>query len=199
MISYIKGKLIEIHSESIVVETGGIGIEIYVPAALSLPDTGDEIIIYTYFKVSEDAMSLYGFLSRQDLDMFKQVISVSGIGPKGGLAILSTLSPDELRTAILTEDVKTVSKAQGIGAKTAKRLILDLKDKIDMHKFLKENNVSEPSKSEDGSKEFEVIEALYSLGYSTSDAARAVREIDISKDMKVEDILKLALKKLAVF
>ncbi|EHI56313.1 Holliday junction DNA helicase RuvA [Johnsonella ignava ATCC 51276] len=199
MISYIKGKLIEIHSESIVVETGGIGIEIYVPAALSLPDTGDEIIIYTYFKVSEDAMSLYGFLSRQDLDMFKQVISVSGIGPKGGLAILSTLSPDELRTAILTEDVKTVSKAQGIGAKTAKRLILDLKDKIDMHKLLKENNVSEPSKSEDGSKEFEVIEALYSLGYSTSDAARAVREIDISKDMKVEDILKLALKKLAVF
>jgi holliday junction DNA helicase ruvA len=199
MISYIKGKLIEIHSESIVVETGGIGIEIYVPAALSLPDTGDEIIIYTYFKVSEDAMSLYGFLSRQDLDMFKQVISVSGIGPKGGLAILSTLSPDELRTAILTEDVKTVSKAQGIGAKTAKRLILDLKDKIDMHKLLKEDNVSEPSKSEDGSKEFEVIEALYSLGYSTSDAARAVREIDISKDMKVEDILKLALKKLAVF
>ena len=198
MISYIKGKLIEIHSESIVVETGGIGIEIYVPAALSLPDTGDEIIIYTYFKVSEDAMSLYGFLSRQDLDMFKQVISVSGIGPKGGLAILSTLSPDELRTAILTEDVKTVSKAQGIGAKTAKRLILDLKDKIDMHKLLKEDNVSEPSKS-DGSKEFEVIEALYSLGYSTSDAARAVREIDISKDMKVEDILKLALKKLAVF
>ena len=199
MISYIKGKLIEIHSESIVVETGGIGIEIYVPAALSLPDTGDEIIIYTYFKVSEDAMSLYGFLSRQDLDMFKQVISVSGIGPKGGLAILSTLSPDELRTAILTEDVKTVSKAQGIGAKTAKRLILDLKDKIDMHKLLKEDNVSEPSKSENGSKEFEVIEALYSLGYSTSDAARAVREIDISKDMKVEDILKLALKKLAVF
>ena len=199
MISYIKGKLIEIHSESIAVETGGIGIEIYVPAALSLPDTGDEIIIYTYFKVSEDAMSLYGFLSRQDLDMFKQVISVSGIGPKGGLAILSTLSPDELRTAILTEDVKTVSKAQGIGAKTAKRLILDLKDKIDMHKLLKEDNVSEPSKSEDGSKEFEVIEALYSLGYSTSDAARAVREIDISKDMKVEDILKLALKKLAVF
>ncbi|WP_276979474.1 Holliday junction branch migration protein RuvA [Johnsonella ignava] len=199
MISYIKGKLIEIHSESIVVETGGIGIEIYVPAALSLPDTGDEIIIYTYFKVSEDAMSLYGFLSRQDLDMFKQVISVSGIGPKGGLAILSTLSPDELRTAILTEDVKTVSKAQGIGAKTAKRLILDLKDKIDMHKLLKEDNVSEPSKSEDGSKEFEVIEALYSLGYSTSDAARAVREIDISKDMKVEDIIKLALKKLAVF
>ena len=131
--------------------------------------------------------------------MFKQVISVSGIGPKGGLAILSTLSPDELRTAILTEDVKTVSKAQGIGAKTAKRLILDLKDKIDMHKLLKEDNVSEPSKSEDGSKEFEVIEALYSLGYSTSDAARAVREIDISKDMKVEDILKLALKKLAVF
>ena len=199
MISYIKGKLIEIHSESIVVETGGIGIEIYVTAALSLPDTGDEIIIYTYFKVSEDAMSLYGFLSRQDLDMFKQVISVSGIGPKGGLAILSTLSPDELRTAILTEDVKTVSKAQGIGAKTAKRLILDLKDKIDMHKLLKEDNVSEPSKSEDGSKEFEVIEALYSLGYSTSDAARAVRKIDISKDMKVEDILKLALKKLAVF
>lgn len=198
MISYIKGKLIEIHSESIVVETGGIGIEIYVPAALSLPDTGDEIIIYTYFKVSEDAMSLYGFLSRQDLDMFKQVISVSGIGPKGGLAILSTLSPDELRTAILTEDVKTVSKAQGIGAKTAKRLILDLKDKIDMHKLLKENNVSEPSKSESG-KEFEVIEALYSLGYSTSDATRAVREIDISKDMKVEEILKLALKKLAVF
>ena len=137
MISYIKGKLIEIHSESIVVETGGIGIEIYVPAALSLPDTGDEIIIYTYFKVSEDAMSLYGFLSRQDLDMFKQVISVSGIGPKGGLAILSTLSSDELRTAILTEDVKTVSKAQGIWAKTAKLIIIDLKDNIDIHKLLK--------------------------------------------------------------
>jgi holliday junction DNA helicase ruvA len=202
MISYIKGRLAEICSDSIVVEAGSIGVNIYIPLTFmqKLPKIGKEVIVYTYFKVSEDSLSLYGFENRQELQLFKQVLSVNGIGPKGALAILSTLSGDELRAAVITEDVKTVSKAPGIGVKTAKRLILDLKDKIGIDEILKETTPAPASLPPNkAGKELEAVEALYSLGYSTSEAAKAVKEIEITEDMTAENILKLALKKLAVF
>lgn len=129
-----KGELAEKNIDSIVVEAAGVGYLIYIPTQYfdMLPDEGEDVKIYTYLCVREDAMILYGFLSKDDLEIFKLLITVSGIGPKGGLAILSTLSADDLRFAILSGDSKAISKAPGIGAKTAQRVILDLKDKLSL-------------------------------------------------------------------
>lgn len=133
MISYIKGTLEAVEEDMIIVETGGIGYGIRVPLSLleELPSLGSPVIVHTYFQVREDSMTLYGFLNRQDREMFKQLISVNGIGPRGALGILSVMRPDDLRTAIVSGDAKAISRAPGIGPKTAQRLILDLKDKVD--------------------------------------------------------------------
>ena len=119
MISYVKGALAEKSGDRIVVEAGPVGLGIYVPLSVLevLPPLGEEVKIYTYLQVREDDLSLYGFLNRQDLDMFRRLIGVNGIGPKGALGILSALSPDDLRLAILTGDAKAISKAPGVGAK----------------------------------------------------------------------------------
>ena len=198
MISYVKGILTEIIEDTIIVETGGIGVEIHVPLTLigSLPHIGDELKIYTYFKVAEDSMSLYGFENRRDLDMFGQLIAISGIGPKGALAILSTLSPDELRMAVLAGDVKAISAAQGIGAKTAQRVILELKDKISAEDLLGSAGYKNTASvaSNENSASSEAVEALIALGYTGSQALRAVREVEIDDSMDSEAVLKAALK-----
>ena len=139
VISFIKGPLVEIVEDTVVIESGNVGFEIHVPLSVleKLPGIGKETKLFTYFQVREDAMCLFGFLNRQDLQMFKQLISVNGIGPKGALGVLSALRPEELRRAIVSGDAKAISKAPGIGAKTAQRIILDLKkDKIDMAEVL---------------------------------------------------------------
>ena len=132
MIQYIHGTLCEISDGMIIVEAGGIGYGINVPSSVigELPAVGTEVRIYTYYSVKEDSQSLFGFLYKEDREMFVQLIGVNGIGPKGALAILSALKPDDLRMAIITGDAKAISSAQGIGKKTAERVILDLKDKI---------------------------------------------------------------------
>lgn len=129
MISYIKGELTEIMEDAIVVENNGIGFNIRVPATVisEFCVTGEQVKVYTYLQIREDAHSLYGFLTRDDLEIFKMLINVNGIGPKGALAILSTISPDDLRFAVLSDDVKLISSAPGIGAKTAQKLIIVLK------------------------------------------------------------------------
>ena len=198
MISYVKGILTEIIEDTIIVETGGIGVEIHVPLTLigSLPHIGDELKIYTYFKVAEDSMSLYGFENRRDLDMFGQLIAISGIGPKGALAILSTLSPDELRMAVLAGDAKAISAAQGIGAKTAQRVILELKDKISAEDLLGSAGYKNTASvnSNESTASSEAVEALIALGYTGSQALRAVREVEIDDSMDSEAVLKAALK-----
>ncbi len=200
MISYVKGILTEIIEDIIIVETGGIGIEIHVPLTLlgSLPHIGDELKIYTYFKVAEDSMSLYGFETRRDLDMFRQLIAISGIGPKGALAILSALSPDELRMAVLAGDAKSISAAQGIGAKTAQRVILELKDKISAEDLLESAGYSNAANTspQESTASSEATEALIALGYSGTQALRAVREVEIDSSMDSEAVLKAALKHL---
>ena len=120
MISYVKGPLMAIEEDVIVVEAGHVGLAIHVPVSLlpELPGMGKEVTVYTYFQVREDAMTLYGFLHSQDRDMFRQLLGVNGIGPKGALGILSVLRPDDLRLAIVSEDVKALAKAPGIGNKT---------------------------------------------------------------------------------
>ncbi len=139
MYAYIKGILEEITEDAVVVEAGGIGYNIKVSASTAdlLPGIGSEVKVYTYTLVREDAFSLYGFLTRDDLDIFKKLITVSGIGPKGGLAILSVMSADALRFAVMAGDAKAIAKAPGVGAKTAERVILDLRDKISMEDTLR--------------------------------------------------------------
>lgn len=204
MYAYIKGELAEKNIDHIVVEAGGIGYLIYVPAQSIdyLPDEGDQIKVYTYLYIREDAMVLYGFLTKDDLEIFKMLITVSGIGPKGGLGILSTLSADDLRFAILSGDSKTISKAPGIGAKTAQRVIIDLKDKMSLEEAFEkklENNAGGVQKTLNSSTKNDAVMALSALGYSSAESLKAVSKVDITDDMDVEDVLKLALKNMSSF
>lgn len=201
MISFIKGKLAEVLADSIVLEAGSIGFQIYVPLSVveSLPGTGTEVTIYTYMQVREDAMNLYGFLSRQDLDMFRQLIGVNGIGPKGALGILSAIRPDDLRLAILSGDAKAISKAPGVGTKTAQRVILDLKDKVSAEDILASVDSGPQPAGGEALKESgrEAVDALVALGYSNLEASKAVKQVTITEQMTSEDVLKASLKYLA--
>ena len=134
MIAFVRGIIEEITEDIVILDTGGIGYNINISGqtAASLPGIGREVKLYTYTCVREDAFLLYGFMRRDELQIFKKLITVNGIGPKGGLAILSVMSADDLRFAIISGDAKAIAKAPGIGAKTAGRVILDLKDKISM-------------------------------------------------------------------
>lgn len=200
MYAYIKGILEETAEDAVVVEAGGIGYNIKVSTATAdlLPGIGSEVKIYTYTLVREDAFSLYGFLSRDDLDIFKKLITVSGIGPKGGLAILSVMSADALRFAVMAGDSKAIAKAPGIGAKTAERVILDLRDKISVEDTLRSvgaaGDAATAAGMADNRMKREAIEALVALGYSTSDATAAVKKVDVGEDATSESILKMALK-----
>ena len=201
VISYVKGALAEKSGDRIVVEAGPVGLGIYVPLSVLevLPPLGEEVKIYTYLQVREDDLSLYGFLNRQDLDMFRRLIGVNGIGPKGALGILSALSPDDLRLAILTGDAKAISKAPGVGAKTAQRIILDLKDKVSAEEMLAsvadtEARTSVPLMQEAGR---EAATALVALGYSNLEASKAVKNVQITEDMDAEAVLRASLKYLA--
>ena len=201
MISYVKGALAEKSGDRIVVEAGPVGLGIYVPLSVLevLPPLGEEVKIYTYLQVREDDLSLYGFLNRQDLDMFRRLIGVNGIGPKGALGILSALSPDDLRLAILTGDAKAISKAPGVGAKTAQRIILDLKDKVSAEEMLAsvadtDDRTSVPLMQEAGR---EAATALVALGYSNLEASKAVKNVQITEDMDAEAVLRASLKYLA--
>ena len=203
MYAYIKGTLEEITEDSVIVETGGIGYNIKVSGTTVdlLPGIGSEVKIYTYTLVREDAFSLYGFLTRDDLEIFKKLITVSGIGPKGGLAILSVMSADALRFAVMAADAKAIARAPGIGAKTAERVILDLRDKISLEDTLR--GIGSPADAagqaagagnSDNLMKREAIEALVALGYSASDATAAVKKVEVGEDATSESILKLALK-----
>ena len=202
MYAYIKGILAEITEDAIIVENQGIGYEIAVPGQVFdyLPSVGEEVKIYTYHYVREDAILLYGFLTKEDVRIFKMLIGVSGIGPKGALAILSVLSTDDLRFAILGDDAKAIAKAPGVGAKTAQRVIIELKDKLSLEDALEQKLANQAQKAElnpaIGVKN-EAILALTSLGYSQSEALKVLQGIEISPDDQVEDVLKMALKQMA--
>ena len=202
MYAYIKGILAEITEDAIIVENQGIGYEIAVPGQVFdyLPSVGEEVKIYTYHYVREYAILLYGFLTKEDVRIFKMLIGVSGIGPKGALAILSVLSTDDLRFAILGDDAKAIAKAPGVGAKTAQRVIIELKDKLSLEDAFEQKLANQAQKAElnpaVGVKN-EAILALTSLGYSQSEALKVLQGIEISPDDQVEDVLKMALKQMA--
>ena len=197
MIAYLNGILAEIEEENIVIEVNGIGYNVRIPAGMAgrLPQIGEVVKLYTYTSVREDGISLFGFLSRDSLDIFKKIITVNGIGPKGGLAVLSVMSADELKFAIISGNAQAITKAPGIGKKTAERVILDLKDKISVEDTQIQKEISSyAGLPQTGKAQNEAVEALTALGYSATDALHAVRQIEHAEEMDVEAILKLALK-----
>lgn len=203
MYAYIKGELAEINTDHIVIEAGGIGYQVFISLQTFdyLPSVGENLKIYTYLYLREDAMILYGFLTKDDLELFKLLISVSGIGPKGGLAILSTLEADDLRFAILSGDAKAISKAPGVGGKTAQRVILELKDKLSLEDAFEEKteHVQKNAVAAGGSVKNDAVMALTALGYSSTESLKAVSAVEITEDMDVEEVLKAALKHLSLF
>ena len=196
MIAYIKGIVTEKNTDSIIVECSGLGYEVFTCGRdIQSVSKTDEILIYTYLRISDDAHTVYGFLNKDDLLMFKKLLGISGVGPKAALSIMSTLSTFDLKMAIVSDDHKAISAAQGIGPKIAKRIILDLKEKVDLESITS----IESEKPVNGGVQSEVVEALVSLGYSSSEAYKVLRSIEIGDLDTTEDILKIALKKMAIF
>lgn len=202
MINYIKGEIEYSEGDIIVIENNGIGYEITVPAfsAQKLLSQKGEVTVYTYMSVREDGISLFGFVSREERMLYQKLISVSGIGPKAAVSILSVMTPSELITAIVSSDAASIARAQGIGKKTAQRVILDLKDKIgndeiaDM--FETNLNITSISTAPSGDDRSEAVEALVSLGYTRSEALKAVSKV-YNEGMDVQKLLSAALKEIS--
>ncbi len=200
MIAFVKGILDTVREDRIVVENNGVGFEIFVPGSVLkvLPQVGNTVKIYTDTYVREDVLQLYGFTTKDELEMFRMLITVSGIGPKGALGILTVMDADTLRFAILAEDSKSIAKAPGIGAKTASKLILELKDKCHLPDMPEDAAPAgnAPAGSEENEARNDAIQALVALGYTATEAASAVRKINITETMTVEEVLKQSLKNL---
>lgn len=197
MYAYIKGKLDYKHNDYIVVEANGIGYKVFTSILTieAIGAAGSDVKVFTHLYVREDVMSLYGFLTQEELGMFELLISVSGVGPKAAIAVISSVSPSKFGLAVITDDAKTLTKAQGIGNKMAQRIILELKDKIKKEQLAAGNVFSEdkaPVGRESGGAS-EAISALMVLGYSPMEASKAVSAV-FSDGMDVETIIKLALK-----
>ena len=201
MIAYVNGTLEEVTENGIVVEVNGIGYNIMVPGStlVYLPGLHQELKIYTYTCVREDAFLLYGFLEKDELAMFRKLITVNGVGPKGALGILSVMSATDLRFAIMAADSKMIAKAPGIGKKTAERVILDLRDKVSADETpdsLISAAAGQRSAGETAttSARREAVEALVALGYGSADAMKAVNRCEVDDENDAEAILKAALK-----
>ena len=198
MYAYIKGTIEYIADEYVVMDNHGIGYRIFVPGnALTSLRTGEEQTLYTHFAVREDALQLYGFLSQDDLDLFRKLLGVSGVGPKGALGILSVMNADDLRFAILSDDAAAISRAPGIGKKTAQKVILELKDKLDLLDAFEKKaaNTELAAAGEAGSAQADAVMALTALGYGNTEAMKAVRKAASENDAAdAETLIKMALK-----
>lgn len=201
MIGFLRGTIDSIFDDRIIIDVNGVGYNVYMSAtAIGAPlIIGDEIKVYTHMSVREDSMTLYGFLSAEELSFFKMLICVNGVGPKFALGLLSTFTTADLKVAILSMDAKTISKAPGIGLKSAQKIILELKDKVSFDDIIGKPALSEAASSQSELNENmqDAIDALCALGYSPSSALKAVRECADSKELDTEAIIKAALKIIA--
>ena len=196
MIGFVEGIIEYIDVDKIVVNNNGVGYNVFMPASqIDTLNVDETVRVFTYLNVREDAMQLFGFLTRDDLEVFKLLITVNGIGPKGGIAVLSTITTDDLRVAVISEDAKAISKAPGIGAKTAQKVIIELKDKLNLEDVL-EPKLDANFQVNDNNSMSEAVMALVALGYSQADAYRAVKSLDNIEELDVENVIKMALKKI---
>lgn len=202
MIAFILGTVVDIEENKVILEHHGMGFRIYVPATVTNRiSSGERIRLYTYMSVKEDDISLYGFLSQDDLKMYRLLLNVNGVGPKAALGVLSALTADELRFAVLADDSAAIARAPGIGKKTAQKMILELKDKMSLQDAFEQklaNHQMQDMQQPHGHSEAvsEAVQALTALGYSATDALRAVKYIEGAQNMSVEELLKAALKRL---
>ena len=203
MIGFVRGIVENVTEDNVVIDVNGIGYNVHVSAdtASKMPSFGEEAKLYTYPSVREGAIWLYGFLTRKDLEIFKKCITVSGIGPKGALSILSVMDADTLRYAISAGDKKAISKAPGVGPKMAERLILELKDKITYDDDLIDREIESTAgrtslASSDVPQIKEAVEALVALGYGQTESLKAVSSIPDIESMDSGAVLKAALKKM---
>ena len=199
MIAYISGALVSAGENYIVIDNHGMGYRIFVSGKFleHIPAYGTQIKIYTHMYIREDELTLYGFHSEEELSVFRILIGISGVGPKVAMAILTALTIQELQLAVISEDAKTISKANGVGAKGASRIILELKDKLKMEDMMDaayEQSIVQDTQDLNAARD--AILALVNLGYSNSEAALAVKKIADTRQMDIESILKAALKKL---
>ena len=197
MLYSVRGKLIAIESNAAVVECGGVGYMCQTTMnTLKAVKLNTEVTLYTYLNVREDAVDLFGFATKAELETFKNLISVSGVGPKAGLAVLSELSPEQVAMAIASDDLKTITRAQGIGKKIAQRIVLELKDKL--AKAAKEDSsfaqVAQNSVNVSTGNVPKAIEALGVLGYSPSDLSPVLATLDSA--LPVEQLISLTLKQM---
>ena len=202
MLAYIKG-ILEIKTKGyIVVEAGGLGYKIFMPESTiaNTGNIGDKVQIYTFMRVREDDVSLYGFLTNEELRMFELLLSVRGIGAKGALGILSNITPSQFALAVISNDVTILKKVPGIGSKTAQRAILELKDKLKKEKEISIEEGEEDSNIEQDIKEnekvSEAISALQVLGYSKREIVEALQTVEVTS-LSVEDIIKKGLANVA--
>lgn len=204
MIGFVRGRLCDVNADGVLLDTNGIGYNIMISNRDSekLPAVGEEVRLFTYMSVREDAIKLYGFLTKDDLEFFKLLIMVNGIGPKGAQGILSFMDVNSLRMAILAGDTKTIAKCPGVGTKTAQRIILDLKDKAEIDKALdyalNESTLQGESVSDNAAIK-EAADALSALGFSPAESLAAVRKVENAAAMDIEDIIKAALKFISIY
>ncbi|MTI86294.1 MAG: Holliday junction branch migration protein RuvA [Firmicutes bacterium] len=193
MIAFLSGQLVCVEPGGIILDVGGVGYRVWAPSStISLmPASGEAVKLFTRLLIKDDEMQLYGFASQEELSLFRNLISVSGVGPKGALAILSSFSAATFRSAVAEENITLLSKAPGVGKKTARRIVLELKDKLGPPEPLQEKRLDGVSSAGE-----EAVSALISLGYRQAEAKNAVARVHDQKGMNVqlEEIIKLSLK-----
>lgn len=197
MYAYIKGSLEQKTNTFVVIDVNGIGYKIFMPSNSinTLSELGEIVKVYTYYYVREDNISLYGFASNEELRMFELLISVSGVGAKSAIAMLSEISPSSFALAVVSDDITKLTKIPGVGKKTAARIVLELKDKLKTEATLEEVETITESIN-NSSKNAEAIAALQVLGYTKKEIERVFENIDIKK-LDLEEIIKQSLKNLA--
>jgi Holliday junction DNA helicase RuvA len=197
LIAYVNGIIEYIEEGLCVVDVGGIGMNVFISGSTMdrMPGIGEAVKLYTYTSVKEDSFTLYGFLSRDELSLFKMLITVNGIGPKGGLSILSVMTPDDLRFAIMAGDSKSISAAPGIGKKTAQRIVLELKDKVEQQDVSGTPGAAPAALPQQGA-EREAQAALQALGYTAAEAAKAISAVR-GQASETDQLIMLALRQMS--
>ena len=206
MLAYVKGELVQKQIGYVVIDVGGLGYKVFMsePSIEEIGNIGDEVKVHTYYRVSEDDISLFGFNTQEELRMFELLISVSGIGAKTAIAMLACIEPSQFAIAVISDDIDTLKKIPGVGPKSAQRIVLELKDKMKKEQQIAElTNATLEQKSKikkvivADSKVQEAIDALQVLGYTKKDVEKALEQIDTT-ELKVEDIIKQALRELSM-